>query len=121
MKTLFLKIPVELPKQPSTKVKNQSLLHAIGDGWYVNKLGQKLPPLNKKRLNKKSPKDDDEIKRKLYKSNQARNDWKFQIHWNKLEWVNPRSRNERKNQFCVSSKNCLKITLKLHIGLVTRN
>ena len=29
--------------------------------------------------------------------------WKFQIHWNKLKWVNTRSREERKNLFCVSS------------------
>ena len=29
--------------------------------------------------------------------NQKWNDWKFQIQWNKLEWVNPRSRIEQKN------------------------
>ena len=27
---------------------------------------------------------------------QSWNYWKFQIHWNKLEWVNPRSRDEQK-------------------------
>ena len=41
--------------------------------------------------------------------NQSSNDWKFQIHWNKLEWVNPRIRIEGNNPFCVSSKKfCLK-------------
>ena len=30
------------------------------------------------------------------------------MHSNKLEWVNPRSRNEIKNLFCVSSRNVLK-------------
>ena len=30
------------------------------------------------------------------------------IHWNKLEWVNPRSRDERNNPFCVSLKKCFK-------------
>ena len=30
--------------------------------------------------------------------------WKFKIQWNKLKWVNPRSSDERKNPFCVSSK-----------------
>ena len=29
--------------------------------------------------------------KKLYEANQWWNDWKFQLHWNKLEWVNPRS------------------------------
>ena len=54
MKELFLKISVELPNKPSTKEKLKSLLHAIGGGWYVQKLGQKLPPLNKRRLSKKT-------------------------------------------------------------------
>ena len=37
-------------------------------------------------------------------ANQSWNDWKFQIHWNKLEWVNPRSPIEGNNPFCVSSE-----------------
>ena len=62
------------------------------------------------------------MNRKLNEDNQACNDWKFQIHWNKIEWVNLRIHDERKNPFCVSSfKNVLKITLKLHIRLVTCN
>ena len=40
---------------------------------------------------------------------QSWNDWRFQIHWNKLGWANPRSLIEGKNPFCVSSKKlCLK-------------
>ena len=50
------KIPVELPKQPISKEKRKSLLHAIGGGWYVKKLGQKLTPLKKSKLSKKSQK-----------------------------------------------------------------
>ena len=66
----------------------------------MNKLGQKLPPLKKRKLTKNPKKEEDEINRKAY---QYWNDWQFQIHWNKLEWVNPRSRDERKNPCCVSS------------------
>ena len=62
----------------------------------MKKLGQKLPPLKKSRLSKKSQKEEGEIKRKLTKDNQSWSCWKFQIHWNKLEWVNPRRRYERK-------------------------
>ena len=41
--------------------------------------------------------------------NKSWNDWRFQIHCNKLKWVNPRSCIERNNPFCVSSKKlCLK-------------
>ena len=79
------KIPVEHPKQPISKEKRKSLLHAIGGGWYVKKLGQQLPPLKKRKLSRKTQKEEDEIKRKLQESNQYWNDWKFQIYWNKRE------------------------------------
>ena len=36
--------------------------------------------------------------------NQCWNDWKFKIHWNKLEWVNPRNCSELNNTLFVSSK-----------------
>ena len=49
MGKLFQKILVELPKQPIPKKKSQSLLHAIGGGWYVEKLDQKLQPLKKRK------------------------------------------------------------------------
>ena len=47
MKYFVHNIPVELPKKPSLKIKHISLLHAIGGGWYMYKLVQKLPPLYK--------------------------------------------------------------------------
>ena len=73
----FLNSPV--PK------KLKLLLHAIGGGWYLQKLGQNLPPLKKSRLSKKSQKEEDEINRRLTEASQYWNDSKFQIHWNKLE------------------------------------
>ena len=47
MSKLFQKILVEISKKPSPEGKLKSLLHTIGCGWYVNKLGQNLPPLKK--------------------------------------------------------------------------
>ena len=35
---LFQKTNVKSPNHPSMKKKNKSLLHAIGGGWYVEKL-----------------------------------------------------------------------------------
>ena len=52
MKKLFQKIPVELSKKPSPKKKRKPLLHAIGGGWYMKKLGKNLPHLKKRRLRK---------------------------------------------------------------------
>ena len=78
MKKLFQKIQVELPKQPSPK-KNANnyymLLEVVG---MCKKLPQKLPSPKKRRLRKKNPKKDDEIKRKLTKADQYWNSWKFQ-------------------------------------------
>ena len=34
-------------------------------------------------------------------ANQEWCDWKFQIYCNKFEWVNPRSRDEKKSILCV--------------------
>ena len=86
------------------------------------KIVQKIPPLKKRRPIKKSQKEEDEIKRKLIETYQYYIDCKFQIHWNKLEWVNPRSHDERKIHFvCLLKKIVLKITFKLQIGLITRN
>ena len=53
MNKLIQKTPVEINKQPSPKEKRKSLLHTIRGGWYVNRLGQKLP-LNKRRVRKKT-------------------------------------------------------------------
>ena len=44
------------------------------------------------------------MKKNLQMANQNWNEWKFQIHWNKLEWVNSRSRIEGNNPSCASSK-----------------
>ena len=37
--------------------------------------------------------------KKLYKANKWYNNWKFQLHWNNLEWVNPRTFNKRNKPF----------------------
>ena len=102
---MFHKIPVELPEPSSPKLKHQSLLHAIEGGLYMDILSQSLPTLNKRKLIKKAQENKDEIKINLHKANQSWNDWKFQIHWNKLEWQNPKICHEQKNPFvCLLKK-----------------
>ena len=66
IKTLFRKIPVELHKPPSPKEKHQLLLHDIGGGCYMNKLSEKLPPLNKRKQIIKAQEKEDGIKIKLH-------------------------------------------------------
>ena len=62
------------------------------------------PTTKENKTKKKVQKEEDEIKRKLHEANQAWDYWNFKIHWDKIEQVNPRSHDERKNPFCVSSK-----------------
>ena len=60
------------------------------------KITKGLPPLRRPKLSKKTQEKDDET-RKRYEANMYWNDWKLQLHWNKLERVNPRSQIKGKN------------------------
>ena len=51
---MFQKIPVELPEPYSPKENHQLLLHSIEGGCYMKTLSQKLPPLKKIKIIKKS-------------------------------------------------------------------
>ena len=63
-----------------------------------------LPPLKRTNIIKKAQKRHDVIQKKLYEANRWWNDWKFQLHWNKLEWVDPISTPKRVKPYSVSSK-----------------
>ena len=80
----------------------------IGDGWYIGKFSKGLPPLKRSKLSKRSQQKQDEIHEKLYEANKWWDDWKFQLHWNKLEWVNPKTLIKRDKPYSVSSKKLLK-------------
>ena len=57
----------------------------IGGGWYMEKSSKRLPPLRRNKLSKKAQELQDEIQKELYEANKWWNDWKFQLHWHKLE------------------------------------
>ena len=42
--------------------------------------------------------------KKLYEANKWWNEWKFQLHWHKSEWLNPKSITKRDKPYSVSSK-----------------
>ena len=70
----------------------------------MEKCAKGLPPLKITKLSKKAQKRDNLIKNKKIQSNRWWNDWKFQLHWNMLEWVDPKSTPKRVKPFIVSSK-----------------
>ena len=79
----------------------------IGGGWYMAKSARGLPPLKLTKLSKKSQERKNYIQKKLFEANRWWNDWKFQLHCNKLEWVDIKSTPKRVKPFYVSSKKVL--------------
>ena len=65
------------------------------------KFSKGLTPLTRPKLSKKSQHKKDEIK-KLYEANRYWNYYKFQLHWHKLEWLNPKSQIKREKHFSIS-------------------
>ena len=49
------------------------------------KTNEKLPPLKKQKITEKPQEKLDEIKRHVQMENKSWNEWKLQIHWNKLQ------------------------------------
>ena len=76
----------------------------IGGGWYLAKSAGGLPPWKRTKLSKKAQERQDYIQKKLYEANRWWNDSKLQLHWNKIEWVDPKSTPKRVKPFSVSSK-----------------
>ena len=71
--------------------------------WFVCvQIRSESSTTKEKEIKQKNPKKEDKFKRILTEANQEWNYSKFQINHNILGWVNPRSRDEIKNSFCVS-------------------
>ena len=104
MVEMFKTIPQNVEKPLTSREKNQKLITDIGGGWYLEKFEKGLPPLKRTKLSKKAQMRDDLIKNKLFQSNRWWNDWEFQLHWNMLEWVDPKSTPQKVKPFSVSSK-----------------
>ena len=83
----------------------------IGGGWYMGKSARGISPLKRAKLSKKAQERKDVIQKKLYEANRWWNDWKFQLHWNNLEWVDTKYNPKRVKPFSVSS-NCF-VLLKM--------
>ena len=71
----------------------------IGGGWYLEKYAKGLPPLKRTKPSKKAQERHDLIKNKLCQSNMWWNDWKFQLHWNMLEWFDLKTTPKRVKPF----------------------
>ena len=104
MEEMFMQIPKKIERALTSKEKTQKLLTDIGGGWYMEKGARGLPTLKRKKLSKKAQESQDVIQKKLYEANRWWNYWKFQLYWNKLEWVDPKSIPKIVKPFSVSSK-----------------
>ena len=73
--------------------------------WLVcGQIWSEATTAKEKYIKQKSQKEEYKINRRQTEANQEWNDWKFQIHWNEIEWVNPMSRDERKINFVCLQK-----------------
>ena len=70
----------------------------------MKKMTKGLPTIRKKHKVRRHKRKNDKIKPKLHTANRNWNDCKFQLHYNKLEWVDPRSRILIKEPYSTSSK-----------------
>ena len=71
------------------------------DGIWKSARG--LPLLRRTKISKRSQERQDEIQKKLYEANKWWNDWKSQLHWNNLEWVDPKYNPKRVKPLSVLS------------------
>ena len=101
---MFKQIPQTIKILITPKQKVQKLMTDIGRGWYMGKTAKGLPASRRTKLSKKSQERQDEIQKKLYESNKCWNDWRFQLHWHKLEWVDTKSTPKRDKTYYVSQK-----------------
>ena len=76
----------------------------IGGGWWMGKSAKGLPPLKISKLCKKAQKKKNEIQKKLYEANKCWNYCRFQLHCNKLEWLDPKTLIKRYKPYSVSSE-----------------
>ena len=105
IKQMFNQIPQTMSKALTSKQKVQKLMIDIFSGWYMEKGAKGIPPLKISKLNKKH-----KIIRiagwnlkKLYEANKWWNYWRFHLHCNKLEWVDPKTLIKRDKPYSVSS------------------
>ena len=84
----------------------------------MEKSARGLPPLKGTKLSKKSKERQHEIQNKLNESNGRWNDWKLQLHWNKLEWVDNKSNPKRVKPFLFIQKLFILIKLIEQLSLL---
>ena len=77
-----------------------------------------LPPLKITKLSKKAQERQNLIQKNLFEANRCYNDCKFQLNWNNLEWVDPKSNPKRVKPYSVSSKRKLVKVIEKLILLV---
>ena len=104
MKDIFKQISQTMITSLTPKHKVQKLMTDIGGGWYMGKTAKGLPPLRIPTLSKKAHDKQDEVQKELYEANKWWNDWRLQLNWHKLEWVDTKYLIKKYIPYSISSK-----------------
>ena len=67
-----------------------------GSGWVTVYRQDKYPNIAIRQLSENEKIKEYKFKVKLMKSNDNCNDWKFQLHWKNLEWLDPKNETVRR-------------------------
>ena len=108
MKKLFKKIPTMKSKPLSHDNKTPQTIDIYWRSLVYGKMTKGLLTIRKQTLINKAQEKNDKIKSRLHTDNRNWSYWRFQFHWNKLEWVNPRNKIVRKNNIQPLQKIILK-------------
>ena len=90
-----IKNPDEYKKKYHTETK------AVWSAWFIEKMNKKPPPIKGRGLRNKykEGRKEEETNKSIWVVNNSWNNRKFQLHCNKLEWVDPRTWNCKNNYF----------------------
>ena len=89
--------------------KYQTTIKTVGGKRCIYKINAKLHSIKRSPLRKKGEINEGKIRENIRKVDDHWNNWKFQLHWNKLEWVYPKTRDRWKNPFYSSTRKfCIK-------------
>ena len=88
MSELFKTTPKSLPEKTLIIIKEISDKYQ-GSIWEMVYRQDKCQstPIKRRQSVKSEQTNEDKTKKDIRKANDNWNDWKFQLHWNKLEWV----------------------------------
>ena len=96
MSELFKTTPKSFPpKELMIIIIFRKTTKTVSEEWFMDKINAKLPPTNRRILIKREKSKEEKTRKNIMKTINYWNDWNSQLHWNKLECVDPNTQDCR--------------------------